>query len=91
MQVSAPFLKDQQDVRKRAVRTIRELLRTQDTDLQAGSSRTGGSSGPGAAAIPAAPVNAEFVGKLLRQLSCEEVVHLQEWEAISRNPAAHKW
>lgn len=46
--------------------------------------------GSGDEPVPS-PVCAEYVGRLMGQLTCEEVVTLQDWEAVARSPAQYKW
>lgn len=83
-QVSGPLHKDTHDVRKRAVRTIRELLKQPEVEISMARTR-------GATAPAAAPVSPELMAKVMQQLTSEEVVHLQEWEAIAKNPGPYKW
>ncbi|KAL6765947.1 hypothetical protein V8C86DRAFT_2452334 [Haematococcus lacustris] len=78
-QVSGSLRPDQQDVRKRAVRTIRELLRPPAGTADASSSQVASSVPP------------EFVAKLVEQLTCEELVLLLEWDTVARNPGAYNW
>ncbi|KAJ9508750.1 hypothetical protein QJQ45_028060 [Haematococcus lacustris] len=78
-QVSGSLRPDQQDVRKRAVRTIRELLRPPAGTADASSSQAASSVPP------------EFVAKLVEQLTCEELVLLLEWDTVARNPGAYNW
>lgn len=85
-QVSLPLTKDQVDTRKRAVRTIRDLLKQADKEVPARGSR------PGARASGAdGGVSKELVRKVVQQLTSEEVVNLVDWEGAARNPAAHSW
>ncbi|KAF5834804.1 hypothetical protein DUNSADRAFT_8388 [Dunaliella salina] len=37
------------------------------------------------------PVSAEYVGRVMGQLACEEVVALQDWEAVARAGPQIKW
>ena len=86
--VAGPILHETKDARKKAVRAIREMLRAADTAVAVStSSSTGGSSSSSGAAV----VGPETVQQLLQHLTCEEVVHLQEWEALAKHPAQHKW
>ncbi|GFH19531.1 DUF4101 domain-containing protein, partial [Haematococcus lacustris] len=78
-EVSGSLRPDQQDVRKRAVRTIRELLRPPAGTADASSSQAASSVPP------------EFVAKLVEQLTCEELVLLLEWDTVARNPGAYNW
>ncbi len=38
-----------------------------------------------------ANANTEFMTRLVAVLSCDELVHLQEWEAVARHPQSYTW
>ncbi len=85
-QVAAPLTKERAEERKRAVRTVREMLRLTGVDRVGAAAAT---AAGGAAGSPA--VNREFVSRLMAQLTCDEVVHLHEWELIAKHASSYKW
>eukprot|EP00195_Chlamydomonas_chlamydogama_P009511 CAMPEP_0202892288 /NCGR_PEP_ID=MMETSP1392-20130828/2032_1 /ASSEMBLY_ACC=CAM_ASM_000868 /TAXON_ID=225041 /ORGANISM="Chlamydomonas chlamydogama, Strain SAG 11-48b" /LENGTH=766 /DNA_ID=CAMNT_0049576185 /DNA_START=50 /DNA_END=2350 /DNA_ORIENTATION=+ len=83
---------ENREKRKHAVRVIRELLKeAESTHVMAAARSATGRTADAAAAASAQVINQEFVQRLMRQLTCEEIVHLQEWNVIAKNPAPYKW
>ena len=81
---SAPAVADR---RKRAVRSLRELLR----DASSPSSVPKGAGGS-ASTSPSASLGKDSVKGLLGVLTSDELVHLMEWEQVAKAGAsAHSW
>ncbi|GLC51096.1 hypothetical protein PLESTB_000465500 [Pleodorina starrii] len=81
-QLSGSYGPDKAASRKRAVRVVRDALRA--------PSQVGRSAAPSGVAA-GATVTPESMETLMSVLTCEEVVHLLEWEQVAKNAAAYKW
>ncbi|GIL72988.1 hypothetical protein Vretifemale_3235 [Volvox reticuliferus] len=89
-------------MRKKAVRIVRDALRPL-SQAGIGLSLTGGArspvGGPASVALSAGPngvatgatVTTEALETLMSVLTCEEVVHLLEWEQVAKNSSMYKW
>eukprot|EP00798_Chlamydomonas_sp_ICE-L_P014103 gene14103-20060_t len=62
------------EMRQRAVRSVKDVLRNADA-----------ANGNGSSPSP------DLLRQLMSQLTCEEVVHLQEWQSVAKNMSKHKW
>lgn len=82
-QVSGPITKESAEERKRAVRTLRDLLKQTDVDLTALASVAGSRA--------VSPISPDFMSKLISCLTLEEAVFLVEWETVARHVSSHKW
>ncbi|GIL42969.1 hypothetical protein Vafri_788 [Volvox africanus] len=102
-QLSGSLHADKTAMRKKAVRVVRDALRPSSQTglglaLAVGGVRStvGGpasvapSAGPSGVAT-GATVKAESLETLMSVLTCEEVVHLLEWEQVANNSSMYKW
>ncbi|GIL99472.1 hypothetical protein Vretimale_4628 [Volvox reticuliferus] len=100
--LSSPLGSDKTAMRKKAVRIVRDALRPL-SQAGIGLSLTGGArspvGGPASVALSAGPngvatgatVTTEALETLMSVLTCEEVVHLLEWEQVAKNSSMYKW
>ncbi|EFJ52144.1 hypothetical protein VOLCADRAFT_103165 [Volvox carteri f. nagariensis] len=98
--LSGPTGSDRAAARKRALRVVRDALRPPpQTGLGLGGVRAAVSGSVGGvvattaqSSLLAGPtVTSESMETLMGVLTCEEVVHLLEWEPVANDPAIYKW
>jgi hypothetical protein len=85
-QLSRPLSKEFSEDRKRAVRLVREQLKHTEVDAAAlQQQRNGGAAAAGSNARDGASgVGPDYMGRVVRQLTLEELVYLQEWDNVAR-------